>query len=57
MTYDDAIQRAADQASDGHLLRLGMSAHQVISLRSVTPEKRTEIISKFIRQEIFRNLP
>jgi hypothetical protein len=57
MTYEEAIQRAAEQASEGHLRRLGMSSHQLLQLRSVTPEKRVEIVAEFITREIFRKMP
>ena len=56
MTYEEAIHRAAEQASDGHLRRLGMSAHKLLHLRSVTPEKRVEIVSAFLVSEIFRKM-
>jgi hypothetical protein len=56
VTYEEAILRAAEQASEGHLRRLGMSAHQVLKLRSVTPGERVEIVSAFLVAEIFRKM-
>tara|TARA_R110002049_G_scaffold96704_4_gene236379 strand:- start:4469 stop:4642 length:174 start_codon:yes stop_codon:yes gene_type:complete len=57
MTYEEAIHRAAEQASDGHLLRLGVSAHQLLKLRSVTPDERTVIVAAFMTERLFNMLP
>ncbi|WP_160171652.1 hypothetical protein [Sulfitobacter sp. CB2047] len=56
MTYEEAIHRAAEQASEEHLRRLGRSAHQLLKLRSVAPEKRVEFVSGFLVSEIFRKM-